>query len=802
MPADERIIKALIRFGLDKDSIAQVRGGSKSVEDALKQIDTQAEKTRERVSKMKTLFDGLDSSGRSLSRIGMGLRDIGDFLGSKELQQAGSLVSGVGQLTGSLSDLYEAANKLKGLGGGIGGAVMGGVAAIGGGLAAGGAFYDRIIKTPDRADAGTISKQFLSGAGATLSGLFTQIRDGQGYAEAYRKTLDDTSKMYGLIENDADHYNRQLKESLDLYGSSTLMLVDMEHRLKQMAAGAGGGLLGTISGSIGGAMSGVFGAAATVSAQNDPAVKAYAQYREQSKQAEADYQKQRFALVAAGFRDQLSSIKEFTQNEAQVKRTLAQQSLAAQIEFGRQEVAARVEFTRTEAGIVEDEQRRRISALDDFARSEARTEEQYRRQREQALLTFERGEARTEAEQKRARSRDLADFLRADLQTESDYYANRAKQAERYGVDISRAEEDHRLQMLRMAEDENAKLSDLQDARDAFGIIRARREQEVERQRVEQDYQIRVARGNQDYARDLSEQEAAFAEQRASRLSEFERRAQDQDQENDRQRIERKADFDLQLAEQQQDYARAKAERQADSNRQAEERQADFERQATDRLANFNQQAEERKTEFSLQTQDRKQQAEQQASERLAAFVSEMNQRKQDASERLAVLSQQFTDEKSKREDDFKARLEELGIYLPGEKEKRLAYYKLMADDLDSWLGGMRANTAALQIEQEKAVEAARQLINSTAGNILNTVSGGIGSFFGNNVMNNPPSGIFLPPVFKASGGYASGPVMAGERGYEFMLNHETTRAAESAAGGALSQDALLGMIAGARGGQ
>jgi hypothetical protein len=850
--ADEKIIRALIRFGLDKESVAQVRGGSKSIEEALKQIEAQADKTQSKSAKLDRIFNTFDQAGRGVARIGMSIRDFGQALNSPMLNQLGALASGVGQLTGSVSDLYEGMKSLKSLGGLSGindtlkGLGSGGKLAAGAGAAVGGAFlgaqiYDATIgkqqqtynyKTGQMQD--NTAGNILAQTAAVFSKSVVTLTEG---ADKGNKAFLDTARMYGLVKTQAEEYNDQLKKNVQQYGSSTLYLLNLEKQLKANQA-SGAGLLGSnfIQRAVGNVASAAVGVAATVSAQSDPAVQAFAQYKENEQQTERAYQQQRATLITTGYREQATLTKEFYQNEKTQRQAYEQEQLTRARDFmlnektiaaeqQRSQLAAAEDLARSNQAAGADYQRSRLAALVDFERNQAKVEADYQRQRGRALEEFARNEAKQAKDQQRERGQALEDFTRNDLQLEQQYYADRAKQAERYGIDVARMEEDHRRQMLRMAEDGNARLMDLAQARDAFGVIREKRAQEQERQRSEQDYQIQASRKNQDYGANVGEQEAAFAQQRQARLAEFERSLAEQQAEYDRARAGRKADFDLQRADEQQEHERQAAERKADFNQQAADRQAEFERQIGERKAEFDRQAAERqadyalqaadrKAEFDRQTADRKQQSDQAAGERLAALQAELAQRRQATSDGLLELDKQFNAEKAKREQDFKDRLQELDIYLPGEREKRAGYYKQMADDLDTWLGGLRAKTKALTDEQQQVIQqtqdAGQQAIASVAQAFF-TMTGAPMTAQQMATQNaSPVAGRQQTPeeiarqqtfyhVGMAAGGYighaGQGIFRGGEKGYEFILSHDTTRTVEKSTGGRLSQDVILNLI-------
>ncbi len=66
---NEKLLKILLQFSADKSSLTQVRDGIKPIETALKEIETQAQKTRERMEK-------LESSSIRIGAVGLGSKTI------------------------------------------------------------------------------------------------------------------------------------------------------------------------------------------------------------------------------------------------------------------------------------------------------------------------------------------------------------------------------------------------------------------------------------------------------------------------------------------------------------------------------------------------------------------------------------------------------------------------------------------------------------------------------------------------------------------------------------------------------
>lgn len=60
---DERMLRAVLKFGLDQGSLEKVKKGTMGVQDALKQVDAQAAKTAEQMERLSNV-------GMSMAKMG------------------------------------------------------------------------------------------------------------------------------------------------------------------------------------------------------------------------------------------------------------------------------------------------------------------------------------------------------------------------------------------------------------------------------------------------------------------------------------------------------------------------------------------------------------------------------------------------------------------------------------------------------------------------------------------------------------------------------------------------------------
>jgi hypothetical protein len=680
--------------------------------------------------------------------IGRGLRIYADI---KQVQisttqlLAANIMEKAAQDQLRAAGIQAAASKGGGAGGGIG-SLLGKVGAAAGGIALGAGIYDATIGKSQGTSAGDI----LGKGAAIFSGTVKSLLEGQ---RAGQKAFLDTAKMYGVIADEGEDANQALDDTGQTFNNFTLNLIKTSRQLKESAGFLGSNLINQ-------GISGVLDQMASITASTDPAVKAFAEYREEVLDAEQEYDQERAKIVVDG---NLERLKQINETQATLNRELQA--------FDKSQQKDRLDLVKQESADIKNLLAERAKALDEFNQAELDTEEAGRRQRLKDLAAFVKDEAKTareqdadrikavaalakeeaaaEKDQERQRLKDLADFLRSEAETEVDYYAQRLKDTLAAQRDDLQQQADHDKAMLRMAEDYEDSLSDLTDERDAFGLIKAAREHQKERSRAEQDYREQVSQRDEQRAQQLADQEADFVAGQIKRREDFERRRAEDAAEQDRLKEERRVAFAEQQAEQQAMNAEAKQERALAFKERLDEEDAQRQEERTQRLADFNERRDEQLKDAETQRlEQRRQLAERQAEQRsefnaqqamrASELLATLAQSRVDQRVRLDELDTQYSEEKAKRERDFKDRLNEIDDSLTGERDTRRKYYKQMADDLEVWLGGLRSNTEQLV----ESIKTSAQDIANLGQNLIANAAQGIGGFFGG-ASANAPAGAF-----------------------------------------------------------
>ncbi len=335
-----------------------------------------------------------------------------------------------------------------------------------------------------------------------------------------------------------------------------------------------------------------------------------------------------------------------------------------------------------------------------------------------AYQTFAKEAARATQDYEQQRIKIMTSGVSQEQQAEQTYYQNRTKAAENYELEIQRMEQDHQKQMLRMSEDHGVKIQKLAETRDALGIADENASYERDRRRAEEDYQTNAARKSQDFARQMADQEQQFREQKASR-----------DADRARQLAELKQQFEQQQARRQQDYTDA-------------------------------------------------------ANERAVAFNQELDKVKQNGIDKQAELDRQHQQEIDDLKASFEAKRVELGFLYDGERALVLQKQAVLLQD---WTNFFDQAQAVIHTGEDYAARHPTPTTQPT----------GIVAAPQTQVAMTPFEQ--RGGYGYQAGGYARGGPAFLHSG-EFVMNAQTTAAMEKLAGRRLNQEDMLALAGGSRG--
>jgi hypothetical protein len=520
---EDRIVRILVSFGLDKEGIKQVKDGTLSIDDAISRVKENAASAGSTVpgdvNKIAGSFTALMQAGRLLTSVGRAESVFGHLFKNDDLVRMGSMTRGIGLMVVSIGRLRTIIDQLKKSGGipsalGIGAAVTGGVLL-------GAAAYDKLIGPGQQTmnyktgameanTAGNILAQMAS----TFSYNVTKMVKG---GDAANQAFIDTARQYGILKSAEEERADAIKNGIQETGSFTLYLNRLANQINDTsrAMQAAGGL-GQVSGAIAGVGGMVMKGIAGLAAQNDPVIKAYNDYQKSITDSEKKYDSER------------------------------------------------------------------VKINEDALKSMNKATDQYSKENNRAYQDFLKSNAQAAQAYQKSQMKIAQSGMDEEAKAQTAYYDKRAKEAENFGIEIQRLEEDHQVAVQRANQDHTITLRKLAEQRDAGAIEDENQAYELKRSRDEQDYQKEVARKSQDFARSMADEEKQFVAERQAR-------------QDDRLK---------QLAELKQTYLEDAAQRKKDYEDQKKQRASDFadeidqmQTDATTKLIDLQQaQGEERQT--------------------------------------------------------------------------------------------------------------------------------------------------------------------------------------------------------------
>ncbi len=230
--------------------------------------------------------------------------------------------------------------------------------------------------------------------------------------------------------------------------------------------------------------------------------------------------------------------------------------------------------------------------------------------------------------------------------------------------------------------------------------------------------------------------------------------------------LKEKRRHDNEVAEAHQEASAAIREQRLELQQRLADMRENFVRESAERRAEYERARTERHEDAALRIEEARQQAAEQLAEAAANHAEELKQIREQAQEKLAEENRQYAEERRRRYNDFIQRIRDIDAAQLGETNARRQHYRLMITELEQFLLDYRNKHAA-------GLAAV-----TTAATSLGTITGSVGT--------------------RASGGYAPygmyilGDKSAGKGPDEFVMNGETTRAAESIIRGRLTQQGIL----------
>jgi len=632
--ANERVLKALLRFSFDRNTADQVERGVISIEDALESLEQQASVANDAMMQLTDGTQILSLAGQELSGIGQAIVGPLQSAATSYVQFAGRAEGTSRRWLRSTEDLERAQfkvgraaaqailptmEKAADLAGKAAafvedhpgivqaalqiGTVVAGLGAIGMAVTRGIRLYTDVkagIMAAKQLLAATIMKRAAdkqlaaAGVGSVGAGLGGGIAGAAGFAAKALPYVAVTAAAVYIAGKGAEQIVKHLGPAL--YG-------EKQWEPQAQAIKERGGL--TV------ATETIRKTAASVFALGGVIADKLGWATVEGKQRVAD-----LAVKIAGVGRAADKAADEAEDAANAMDS---------VNIG-EAVNAFVQFQTERAESERMLERERNLTIEQFGRERVRMEEDNEFQRNRTIRDFHRQQREDLINWEYQRSRAVEEFAKEETQTEKDYYEDRAIRARDFNREMASMEEDHRDQMIRMIEDYEFEMEGLARDRDAIGYLRTMRQHEKDRRQAEQDHQKTVRRRNADYALELEDTEEQYRKQRDMRLAEFE-------------------------------YSRKQEE-------------IEFERQQKNSQKHHNLMLIDMDNDFKREMQR----------------TNEQNRLE------LQRMDEQFRYEAQRRDTAFADQLRQLDASLLGEREVRDRYYALMAEDLESWLSETRAS--------------------------------------------------------------------------------------------------------------
>lgn len=270
-----------------------------------------------------------------------------------------------------------------------------------------------------------------------------------------------------------------------------------------------------------------------------------------------------------------------------------------------------------------------------------------------------------------------------------------------------------------------------------------------------------------DFAEANKKAEIAYQQSRAQivrdgnqEIEQLQQDLQERLRKNEEEHLSRVADLTasrdaLGLAKERRRFGDEQAETRREGQQEIKQRRAEIAQRLTDLAQSYEQERVQRQADHQARIAEIQQQAQERLAELAQERAEELRQIQAQKIAKIRELDAQFVEERKRRYQYLIQQIRDLDASLLGEKRLKDKYNALMIQDLDKFLATYRARLGSLSA----------------------SVPG------------------------RADGGYTAGLVRTGERGYEYVMAHDTTRAAESMIGGRLTQQGLLTALQGMGGG-
>lgn len=195
-----------------------------------------------------------------------------------------------------------------------------------------------------------------------------------------------------------------------------------------------------------------------------------------------------------------------------------------------------------------------MQAYLDWDAAEKEAQEAYQKQRAQLIQSYQEQVSDLESSYQETRAATVQAYYENETKYQADYYRDRMKAARDHSIEMARLEEDFQDELRDLESDHNDAMRDAAERNDYLAVVREMRSYEKNRQEAEREHDKEVARRDADFAQTLADEAEQFAIQRAERMKAFQQSLKDQDAAYQKQRRSLQQSLDRQLQELDQSY--------------------------------------------------------------------------------------------------------------------------------------------------------------------------------------------------------------------------------------------------------
>jgi hypothetical protein len=425
---------------------------------------------------------------------------------------------------------------------------------------------------------------------------------------------------------------------------------------------------------------------------------------------------------------------------------------------------------------------------DKYEEERLKTIEKYGKERSDVETKYAKDRVDIEADYEKDRTRLVEDFARDSAQRQADYLRDQQRDEEDFARDTAQRQSDHIRDEQRLYEDTQDKLADL-EGKYNDDVEKARKDHLKNLEKLERDHQYNVM--DLVATRDeigLVMERRRYAKEIADEEDAYNNRLEDLNDNLAKERAQIQADYQQRLQEMNEEFAIEEQRRQEDFALKQAEQAAEYELESQRRLEDHQLELDQLKAQEEEKLKQLDEAHKEKLDEMAKDYEDELSLQKTEKAKQLADLKTAYNTERQERSNQLKQE---------------------MSDLLNISQEGYAAMEEAARKYADSLLEQASRL--GTAG------SGSANTSTTSNPTYTPKMAGFTPTypqwylnLFKASGGYSRGVVVTGEEGDEYILNRDSTLAAERLLGSKLTQANILrglaaskrSMVSGAAGGR